>query len=163
MNFEIKLAEKKDMGGVLSLIKELAKFEREPNAVIINEKDLMIHGFSNPPLFLCHIAKIETKIVGMSLGYSRYSTWKGPTMHLEDLIVTKKYRNLGIGKALFKNFIFNSHSKGVRRIEWAVLNWNKNAIDFYVANGAKIYNDWQIAQMDENAIINFVKLNNENI
>mgnify|MGYP003324393766 FL=1 len=63
----------------------------------------------------------------------------------------------------FKNFIFNSHSKGVRRIEWAVLNWNKNAIDFYVANGAKIYDDWQIAQMDKNAITNFVKLNNENI
>jgi len=162
MYFEIKAAEKKDMKEVLSLIKELAKFEKEPDAVIISEDELIIHGFSNPPLFSCYVAKIESKIVGMSLGYSRYSTWKGPTMHLEDLIVTKKYRNLGIGKELFKNFIINSHLNGVKRIEWAVLNWNKHAIDFYISNGAKVYDDWQIAQMNEKAINNFIKLNNEN-
>ena len=98
----------------------------------------------------------------MSLGYPRYSTWKGPTMHLEDLIVTKKHRGLGIGQALFSNFIKYSHDRGVRRIEWAVLNWNISAIKFYESNGAKVSEDWHIAQMDEKAINNFI-IKNENI
>ena len=105
MNFEIRDATKDDMNDVLSLIKELARFEKEPDAVEISVEDLVDHGFSSDPLFICHVAVHENKTVGMSLGYKRYSTWKGPTMHLEDLIVSKKYRKKGIGKALLSNFI----------------------------------------------------------
>ena len=80
-------------------------------------------------------------------------------MHLEDLIVTSNKRGLGIGQALFSNFIKYSQLKGVKRIEWAVLNWNVDAIKFYQSNGAKVYDDWNIAQMDESAINNFIKNN----
>ncbi|MBT6447194.1 MAG: GNAT family N-acetyltransferase [Flavobacteriaceae bacterium] len=156
MNVEIRLAKETDMEDVLSLIKELAVFEKEPNAVTLTAKDLIAHAFSNSPLFVCFVAIFQNEIVGMSLGYPRYSTWKGPTMHLEDLIVTKKMRNYGIGKALFSSFIKYSHSQGVKRVEWAVLNWNTDAIKFYEANGATIYNDWQIAQMNEKAMNNFI-------
>jgi len=156
MNVEIRPAKENEMQDVLSLIKELALFEKEPNAVTLTSKDLIDHAFSNPPLFVCYVAIFKSEIVGMFLGYPRYSTWKGPTMHLEDLIVTKRMRNHGIGKALFSSFIKYSHSQGVKRVEWAVLNWNKDAIKFYEDNGAKIYNDWQIAQMDEKAIHNFI-------
>lgn len=156
MNLKIRPVIKKDMEDVLTLIKELATYEKEPNSVEVNSKDLVNHAFSASPLFVCFVAVLNNKTVGMSLGYSRYSTWKGPTMHLEDLIVTKKHRGIGIGQALFSNFIKYSHSKGVRRIEWAVLNWNTNAIKFYESNGAKVYEDWYIAQMDQNAINNFI-------
>ncbi|SVA00102.1 uncharacterized protein METZ01_LOCUS52956 [marine metagenome] len=156
MNVEIRPAKETDMEDVLSLIKELAIFEKNPNAVTLTTKDLITHAFSNSPLFVCFVAIFQTEIVGMSLGYPRYSTWKGPTMHLEDLIVTKKMRNYGIGKALFSSFIKYSHSQGVKRVEWAVLNWNTDAIKFYESNGAIIYNDWQIAQMNEKAMNNFI-------
>lgn len=156
MNLKIRPVIKEDMEDVLTLIKELATYEKEPNSVEVNSKDLVNHAFSASPLFVCFVAVLNNKTVGMSLGYSRYSTWKGPTMHLEDLIVTKKHRGIGIGQALFSNFIKYSHSKGVRRIEWAVLNWNTNAIKFYESNGAKVYEDWYIAQMDQNAINNFI-------
>ena len=156
MNLKIRPVIKEDMEDVLTLIKELATYEKEPNSVEVNSKDLVNHAFSASPLFVCFVAVLNNKTVGMSLGYSRYSTWKGPTMHLEDLIVTKKHRGSGIGQALFSNFIKYSHSKGVRRIEWAVLNWNTNAIKFYELNGAKVYEDWYIAQMDQNAINNFI-------
>ena len=163
MNFTIRVATKNDMGDVLSLIKELAVFEKEPDAVEISTQDLINHGFESDPMFLCHVAICKDKIVGMSLGYRRYSTWKGPTMHLEDLIVTKDYRSKGIGKALLSNFIKVSSSHAVKRIEWAVLNWNKNAIKFYESNGAKVFDDWFVTQMDERAIEIFLKKNNENI
>ena len=156
MNLKIRPVIKEDMEDVLTLIKELATYEKEPNSVEVNSKDLVNHAFSASPLFVCFVAVLNNKTVGMSLGYSRYSTWKGPTMHLEDLIVTKKHRGIGIGQALFSNFIKYSHSKGVRRIEWAVLNWNTNAIKFYELNGAKVSEDWYIAQMDQNAINNFI-------
>ncbi|MDA7809953.1 GNAT family N-acetyltransferase [Flavobacteriaceae bacterium] len=159
MYLNIRPATESDMPEVLSLIKELAAFEKEPNAVIITTKDLINHAFSKTPLFVCFVAVLKTKIVGMSLGYPRYSTWKGPTMHLEDLIVTSNKRGLGIGQALFSNFIKYSQLKGVKRIEWAVLNWNVDAIKFYQSNGAKVYDDWNIAQMDESAINNFIKNN----
>jgi GNAT superfamily N-acetyltransferase len=97
----------------------------------------------------------------MALGYPRYSTWKGVTMHLEDLIVTKSRRGNGIGSLLFSKFISYAHSLRVKRIEWAVLDWNVNAIKFYKKNGAKILSDWRVAQMDEDSIKKFC--NNESI
>ena len=97
----------------------------------------------------------------MALGYPRYSTWKGMTMHLEDLIVTKSRRGNGIGSLLFSKFINYAYSLRVKRIEWAVLDWNINAIEFYEKNGAKILSDWRVAQMDEDSIKKFC--NNESI
>ena len=90
MNIIIREAISKDMSNVLELIKELATFEKEPDAVIVTEKQLINDGFSSSPKFKCFVAEINQEIVGMALGYPRYSTWKGPTIHLEDLIVTKK-------------------------------------------------------------------------
>lgn len=77
-------------------------------------------------------------------------------MHLEDLIVTRKCRSIGVGSALFSNFIRHSHSMGVKRVEWAVLNWNVSAIKFYESNGAVVSDEWKVAQMNEKAINNFI-------
>ena len=161
MNVLIRDAVQNDMKQVLMLIKELAKFEKEPNAVIINEEQLVRDGFSKNPKFKCFVAEFKNEIIGMALGYPRYSTWKGVTMHLEDLIVTKSRRGNGVGSLLFSKFINYAHSLRVKRIEWAVLDWNVNAIEFYKKNGAKILSDWRVAQMDEDSIKKFC--NNESI
>ena len=116
MNFIIRPALKDDMCDVLSLIKELAVFENEPDAVEISVEDLINHGFKSDPMFLCHVAIYGDKIVGMSLGYRRYSTWKGPTMHLEDLIVSRNYRRKGIATALKIKAIEKLIEKGITEI-----------------------------------------------
>ena len=155
-SFSIRKAEATDMSSVLNLIQELATFEKEPDAVIVTEQDLIQHGFGQDSLFTCFVAEVGHQIVGMALGYPRYSTWKGPTLHLEDLIVTNSFKGKGIGRALFSDFIAFGHEQGGKRIEWAVLDWNTSAIDFYTRNGALGFDDWQVVQMDEKAIHQFI-------
>lgn len=148
-----------DMHAVLSLIKELAVFEKEPDAVVVTEEDLVRDGFSPNPLFHCFVAEVNDRIIGIALYYYRYSTWKGKTIHLEDLIVKEKKRGIGAGMALYKEVIKQGKKDGVRRIEWAVLDWNQNAIDFYVKTGAKVLSDWRLVQMDEQGMEAFLKSN----
>jgi GNAT superfamily N-acetyltransferase len=113
-------------------------------------------GFCENPLFHCFVAELENEIVGMALYYYRYSTWKGKTIHLEDLIVKEKMRGSGLGFALYSKIIEQGKTDNVRRIEWAVLDWNTPAIEFYKKSGAKVFDDWRIAQMDEQGIFNFL-------
>ena len=148
-----------DMPAVLSLIKELAAYEKEPDAVVVTVEDLVRDGFSPNPLFHCFVAEVNDRIIGIALYYYRYSTWKGKTIHLEDLIVKEKERGIGAGMALYKEVIKQGKKDGVRRIEWVVLDWNQNAIDFYVKTGAKVLSDWRLVQMDEQGMEAFLKSN----
>ena len=157
MNFSIREGKIEDMPSVLNLIKELAHFEKEADAVVISVADLEKDGFGNYPLFKTFVAEVDDEIVGMALFYPRYSTWKGPTIHLEDLIVKKNKRGLNIGSALYKKVIEYGHNLGVRRMEWVVLGWNTPAIDFYKKTGAYILDDWKTVQMDELAIKNYLE------
>ena len=152
----IRKAEKSDMASVLDLIMELADFEREPKSVSINVDDLIKDGFCNNPKFRCLVAEINKKVVGMALFYGRYSTWKGKTLHLEDLIVKKRFRGHGIGKELYKKFIQIAQEEGVRRAEWVALDWNINAIKFYKNSGAKVLSDWKTIQIDKKSIKNYL-------
>jgi GNAT superfamily N-acetyltransferase len=145
-----------DMKAVLGLIQELAVFENEPEAVVITEEDLIRDGFSETPLFHLFVAEVASEVVGIALYYYRYSTWKGKTIHLEDLVVKEKMRGSGVGFALYSEIIKQGKKDKVRRIEWNVLDWNTPAIDFYIKSGAKILDDWRVAQMDESAINYFV-------
>lgn len=156
MEFNIRVAQKEDMVQVIELIKELALFEKEPEAVEITAEDLERDGFNENPLFHCFVAEVADKIVGMALVYPRYSTWKGKTIHLEDLIVNEKMRGTGLGSALFTEVIKYGNELGVKRIEWAVLDWNEPAIKFYEKNGAKVMRDWDVAQLDEEGIKNYI-------
>lgn len=145
------------MAAVLELIKELATFEKEPDAVVVTVEDLERDGFGENPLFYTFIAIIDEQIVGVALYYYRYSTWKGRTIHLEDLIVKEKRRGAGVGYALYKEVIAQGKKDGVRRIEWNVLDWNTPAIDFYKKTGAIVLDDWRVAQMNEIGIDNFLR------
>jgi GNAT superfamily N-acetyltransferase len=149
-------ATEKDMPFVLELIQELAIFEKEPDAVVVTVDDLVRDGFSENPLFQCFVAEVENEIIGMALYYYRYSTWKGKTIHLEDLIVKESKRGTGAGFALYKEIIQQGKAENVRRIEWNVLDWNTPAIDFYEKSGAKVLGDWRVVHMDENGIANFL-------
>ena len=97
MNFLIRKPNKDDMQEVLSLIKELALFEKEPDEVEVSREELISDGFGDEKSFCCFVAEVESKIIGMALFYPRYSTWKGKVLHLEDLIVSEKFRGKGIG------------------------------------------------------------------
>jgi len=156
MNFEIRKALKKDMPDVLSLIKALAVFEKEPNAVNITIKDLERDGFGSQPAFYCFVAEVNNKVEGIALVYKRYSTWKGSVLHLEDLIVSQKMRGTGIGTALLNEVIKYGHSLNVKRINWEVLDWNESAIAFYEKKGAKVLRDWDVVQLDEKGIKNYL-------
>ena len=96
------------------------------------------------------------EIIGMALIYYRFSTWKGRTIHMEDLIVKEKMRNKGVGKALYSKVIAYAYEKKVKRIEWAVLDWNKGAIRFYERSGAKVMKNWYITHMEESGIKNYI-------
>lgn len=153
----IRKGEKKDMPQVLALIKELAHFEKEPNAVEIDTAYLIENGFSKKPAFFTYVAEIDNEIVGMALFYYRFSTWKGKSIHLEDLIVKQNVRGKGIGKALYDTVLQFAYQAKVKRVEWVVLDWNKNAIDFYKKSGAIILDDWLTVQMPGENLKNYLQ------
>ena len=152
----IRIATKNDMPSVLELIQELATFEKEPDAVVVTVDDLVRDGFSENPLFQCFVAEVDNEIIGMALFYYRFSTWKGKTIHLEDLIVKESKRGTGAGFALYKEIIKQGKAENVRRIEWNVLDWNTPAIDFYEKSGAKVLGDWRVVHMDDKGIEQFL-------
>ena len=152
----IRKATKNDMPSVLELIQELATFEKEPDAVMVTVDDLVRDGFSENPLFQCFVAEVDGEIIGMALYYYRYSTWKGKTIHLEDLIVKENKRGTGAGFALYKEIIKQGKAENVRRIEWNVLDWNTPAIDFYEKSGARVLGDWRVVHMDDKGIEQFL-------
>ncbi len=145
-----------DMQAVLDLIRELAVFEKEPDAVVVTVADLERDGFGDNPLFSTFVAEVDGEIVGMALYYYRYSTWKGRTIHLEDLIVKEKMRGTGLGSALYAKIIEQGKADNVRRIEWNVLDWNTPAVEFYKKLGAKVLEDWDVVQMDKQGINEFL-------
>ncbi len=156
MNYTIRKAKAEDMDQVLGLIQELATFEKEEDAVEVNASDLVADGFGEQPLFQCFVAESDTKICGMALVYPRYSTWKGTVIHLEDLIVTEQFRGSGLGSALLTEVVKYGHQLGVKRISWEVIDWNEPAIRFYEAKGAKVMRDWDVVQLNEEGIQNFI-------
>jgi GNAT superfamily N-acetyltransferase len=157
MEFTIRKARPEDMSAVIELIQELAEFEKEPEAVIITAEDLKRDGFGENPSFTCFVAEAEGKIEGMALCYFRYSTWKGKTVHLEDLVVRENMRGKGLGNALYKRVIQFAKEEGVKRTEWVVLDWNTHARDFYSRSGATVFTHWCTVQMEEQAMDKFLE------
>jgi GNAT superfamily N-acetyltransferase len=128
----IREGKKEDLPQVLKLIKELAAYEKAEdqvdNTVEMMEKD----GFGSNPLYGLFVAENDKgAIVGISLYYYRYSTWKGRRLYLEDIVVTESERGSGIGKLLFDRTIQKGHDENCSGMVWQVLDWNEAAINFY--------------------------------
>ncbi len=156
MDFTIREAERKDMPAVLELIKELAAYENASDQVEIDVPQLEKEGFDEKN-FKCFVAEVNGKIEGLALVYFRFSTWKGRTVHLEDLIVREKMRGTGLGGALYQRVVQYGHDNDVKRVEWVVSEGNKNAIEFYENTGADIKKNWYTVHMDETGIQKNIK------
>ena len=143
----IRVAQQQDMKAVLGLITELAIYEKEPEAVIVTEQDLITHGFSEGR-FDCFVAEHDNqRVIGMALYYPRYSTWKGPTLHLEDLYVKPEFRQHGVGKQLFDAVVKVAAEQNVGRMEWTVLEWNNPALNFYKKYDASLDPEWHLGTL----------------
>ena len=156
MSFVVRDALPKDIPHILDCIRELAEFEKEPEAVSITENTLLHYGFGTHPLYHCFVAEEGQEILGIALVYFRFSTWKGKTVHLEDLIVRQSQRGKGIGSALYRRVMEYALAEGVGRVEWAVLDWNQPAIDFYQKTGAVVLDDWRTVQMSKEQLQTYV-------
>src|SRR5690554_2684813 len=154
---KIRQAVQKDMPQVLKLIKELALFENEPDEVEVTVEVLEKEGFGENPLFTCFVAEINDKIVGAALIYFRFSTWKGRTLHLEDLIVEESKRGQGIGEALYKQVMQFAFDRGLKRVAWDVLDWNTGAIRFYERSGAIVKEEWRVVHMNEKGLGDYIQ------
>lgn len=159
MDFKVRLGKKEDMQAVFNLITELAVFEKEPDAVEITVTDLVRDGFSETPKFKVFVAEQGSNVIGIALFYERFSTWKGRTIHLEDLIVTKSKQKIGAGKALYTAVLKHAYDNNFNRVAWEVIDWNTNAIDFYKSTGATYLNDWSVVQMNKENLAKFIQNN----
>jgi GNAT superfamily N-acetyltransferase len=142
MQISIRTAYPTDMPDVLRLIQELATYEKAPEEVVNTVSNLTRDGFGNDKLFDCFVAQDDTAIVGFALFYTGYSTWKGRTLYLEDILVTESHRGQGIGELLFKAVVKEAKERGVKRMDWQVLDWNEPAIRFYKKHNATLDSTW---------------------
>lgn len=155
MTISIRKGLKSDLSATLGLIKELALYENAPDEVIVTIEDMELDGFGENPVFNFFVAELDRKIVGISLYYVKYSTWKGKCIFLEDIIVTEKYRKHGIGKKLFDEVIKVSKELNVQRLEWQVLDWNEPAIKFYEKINSNLDKEWINCKLTREQIVKY--------
>jgi GNAT superfamily N-acetyltransferase len=147
-----------DVPAILGFIRELALYEREPDAVFTTEADLLRDGFTEPRRFHCLMAEWDATPVGFALYFYNYSTWEGrPGIYLEDLYVQPAMRGKGIGKSILTRLAAIAVEEDCARFEWSVLDWNQPSIDFYHAMGAVMKSEWRGMRVDGEALRNLAK------
>jgi GNAT superfamily N-acetyltransferase len=138
-----------DVPLVLSMIRELAAYEREPDAVIATEAALLRDGFGPRPLFEVTLAEWSGEPAGFAFWFLTYSTWRGqPTLYLEDLFVRPEARGRGIGKACMQHLARVAVERGCGRFVWQVLDWNAPSIAFYESLGANVVREWLTCRLE---------------
>jgi GNAT superfamily N-acetyltransferase len=140
---QIREAVPADVPEILALIRDLAIYEKEPDAAIATEEDLLRDGFGPEPYFRCIMAEWDGAVAGFALYFFQYSTWEGrPALYLEDLFVREAYRKRGIGVGLFQRLAQVAVERHCTRFQWECLDWNQPALDFYETTGAKVMKEW---------------------
>ena len=151
----IRPAAQDDIPLILELIRDLAEYEREPQAAVATAEDLMRDGFDThrTPKFRVVIAEWDRQPAGFALFFYNYSTWQGrPGIFLEDLFVRPAFRGKGIGKALLVHLAKVAVQENCGRFQWQVLDWNTPAIDFYKSLGACLLKEWLTMRVDGEAL-----------
>ena len=156
MKTNIRKGKKEDLKSALVLIKELAEYENSLDEVTITLFELEKDGFGKQPFFWFLVAEIDTKIVGLSFYFIRYSTWKVKFLFLEDFIIKKEFRRLGLGAKLFEATIKICYELKLNGLVWQVLDWNDIAIKFYKRYDAKISNDWLNGKLTKKQITGII-------
>lgn len=136
----IRSAALRDVPAMYDLMFELAVYEKSPESVATTVAEYQT-DFENG-LFEGFVAEADGKVVGMTLFYMAYSSWKGKMLYLDDFVVTEAYRRFGIGQMLYDAFIEEARNRGCRMAKWQVLDWNEPAIQFYQKNEADIESGW---------------------
>jgi GNAT superfamily N-acetyltransferase len=142
MSVIIENAVPADVPDILMLIKELAVYERAENEVTVSAANLLRDGFGPDKIFDCFVARENDQVLGIALVYTKYSTWKGRCIYLEDIIVKEDKRGNGIGRKLFKEVVRFAKDNFAGRLEWQVLEWNEPAIGFYKKFNAEFDSTW---------------------
>lgn len=154
MSWTVRPANPPDVDRIDALVRELAVYEREPDAVEATPADFAAAFFGENPLVHCLVAEAtrddgRTDIVGMAVWFRTFSTWRGRHgIWLEDLFVQPDSRGLGIGRALLEALAAECVTRGYARLEWAVLDWNEPAHDFYRSLGAGPQDEWTVWRID---------------
>jgi GNAT superfamily N-acetyltransferase len=146
--YTLRTAQKEDIEHILALVKELAIYEKAPNEVSNTPERMLLEGFGENPAFGCILAEKAGVIIGMSLYYYRYSTWKGRRLYLEDIIVTDRERGGGAGKLLFDATIDKAKADDCSGMMWQVLDWNEPAINFYKKYNTRFDAEWLNCHLD---------------
>jgi len=147
--FSIRAARPDDGEVIVRLIEELAEYERLRNTCRAEAHTLREHLFGPKPRAEVLLADRDGEAVGFALFFHTFSTFAcAPGLYLEDLYVRPAHRRLGIGRALLERVAGIAQARGCRRLEWAVLDWNSPAIDFYRRLGARAMDDWTVYRMD---------------
>lgn len=154
MTVAIRAAAAADVATILRFVRELAAFEREPDAVLATEPMLAAALFGASPAAEAVIAAIDGEPVGFALFFHNFSTWTGRRgLYLEDLYVTPEARGQGVGRALLTHLAGIAVTRGCGRFEWAVLDWNEAAIGFYRALGATGMDEWTVQRVSGDALL----------
>jgi GNAT superfamily N-acetyltransferase len=147
-DFTIRQAAAADVPIILQLIRDLATYERAPNEVMATEERLVDVLFGEKPAAEVLLAFAEGRPVGFAVFFQNFSTWLGrPGLYLEDLFVKPEVRGKGYGRALLVHLAQIARDRGCGRMEWAVLNWNEPAIEFYHKLGAKPMDEWTVYRL----------------
>ncbi len=150
----IRPATPADVPTILALVRELAAFEREPDAVEATEPMLAQALFGEPPAAEAVVAEEDGATVGFALFFHNFSTWTGRRgLYLEDLYVTPDARGQGAGRALLAHLARLALDRGCGRIEWSVLDWNTPAVEFYRKIGAVPMEEWTIQRVTGDALV----------
>jgi GNAT superfamily N-acetyltransferase len=155
MDTNLRIAQKEDVYIIHEFIRELALFEKAPEEATITVEQLIEDGFSAKPVFEVMLAEVNNKVVGMAFYFFSYSTWKGKCIYLEDIIVKEEYRGNGIGKKLLDSVVHRGKEINAKRVQWQVLDWNVEAIEFYKKIGAKLDHSWINCKFTESQIKNY--------
>ncbi|WP_420853231.1 GNAT family N-acetyltransferase [Segeticoccus rhizosphaerae] len=150
-NSPVRPAAPGDVPAILRLVRALAVYEKEPDAVDATEDDFREALFpaEGGPTAYAHVAEADGEVVGMALWYLTFSTWTGrPGMWLEDLFVLPEQRGSGLGKQLLRTLARLCVERGYPRLEWWVLDWNEPSIGFYRSLGAVALDEWTVFRMD---------------
>ncbi|PZU07293.1 MAG: GNAT family N-acetyltransferase [Sphingomonas sp.] len=138
---------------ILRLIRHLAIYERQPDAVEATEASLRATFFAEGAQVHAHVAEAGGAIVGIAVWFLNYSTWTGRAgIYLEDLVVDERARGTGAGRALFRTLAREAVARNCARIDWAVLDWNESAMNFYRTIGGRPQTGWEPWRLDEAAI-----------
>jgi GNAT superfamily N-acetyltransferase len=150
---QIRPAEARDVPEIQCLIRDLAEFEREPQAAVATQEDLLRDGFGPQPRYRCLMAEWDGAPAGFALYFHSYSTWQGKWgLYLEDLFVRPALRGHGIGKELLVELASIAVREGCGRFQWQVLDWNEPALRFYQKLGAKPLKEWMTMRVDGEAL-----------